>query len=142
MPGGELLARVRGLAGLSQAGLARRAGTSRTAVSAYEHGRKSPALDTVDRLLAAAGYELDVRPRVEFGRPSCKGGGETAERQPLATRDFQQGRLTRSNRAYALDAGSIALVQTRLGKTLGWRLYYSTPTLQWRESRYSKHSKR
>jgi transcriptional regulator with XRE-family HTH domain len=64
--GAELLARVRHAAGLSQDELARRAGTSRTAVSAYEHGRKSPALDTVDRLVAAAGYELDARPRVEF----------------------------------------------------------------------------
>ena len=66
MPGAELLARVRRAAGLSQDELARRAGTSRTAVSAYEHGRKSPALDTVDRLVSAAGYELDARPRVEF----------------------------------------------------------------------------
>ena len=66
MAAAELLARVRRAAGLSQDELARRAGTSRTAVSAYEHGRKSPALDTVDRLLSAAGYELDARPRVEF----------------------------------------------------------------------------
>ena len=66
MPGAELLARVRRAAGLSQDELASRAGTSRTAVSAYEHGRKSPALDTVDRLVSAAGYELDARPRVEF----------------------------------------------------------------------------
>jgi len=64
--GAALLARVRRAAGLSQDELARRAGTSRTAVSAYEHGRKSPALDTVDRLLSAAGYELDARPRIEF----------------------------------------------------------------------------
>jgi transcriptional regulator with XRE-family HTH domain len=64
--GAELLARVRRGAGLSQDELARRAGTSRTAVSAYEHGRKSPALDTVDRLVSAAGYELHARPRVEF----------------------------------------------------------------------------
>jgi hypothetical protein len=35
-------------------------------VSAYEHGRKSPSLDTVDRLIAAAGYELEARPRIEF----------------------------------------------------------------------------
>ncbi|QNK83457.1 helix-turn-helix transcriptional regulator [Nakamurella sp. PAMC28650] len=62
----ELLAWVRRSAGLSQEDLARRAGTSRTAVSAYEHGRKSPSLDTVDRLVAAAGYELDARPQIEF----------------------------------------------------------------------------
>jgi transcriptional regulator with XRE-family HTH domain len=66
--GAELLARVRRAAGLSQDELARRAGTSRTAVSAYEHGHKSPALDTVDRLVSAAGYQLDARPRVQFVR--------------------------------------------------------------------------
>jgi hypothetical protein len=43
-------------------------------VSAYEHGRKSPALDTVDRLMSAAGYELDARQRVEFvGVPGARG---------------------------------------------------------------------
>jgi hypothetical protein len=43
-------------------------------VSAYEHGRKSPSLDTVDRLVSAAGYELDVRPRIEFvGVPAGRG---------------------------------------------------------------------
>ena len=66
MRGAELLSWVRRAAGLSQDDLAARAGTSRTAVSAYEHGRKSPTLDTVDRLLGAAGYELDARPRIEF----------------------------------------------------------------------------
>jgi transcriptional regulator with XRE-family HTH domain len=64
--GAEVLARVRRAAGLSQDELARRAGTSRTTVSTYEHGRKSPALDTVDRLMSAAGYELDARPLIEF----------------------------------------------------------------------------
>jgi transcriptional regulator with XRE-family HTH domain len=66
MAGTTVLRRVRQAAGLSQDELARRAGTSRTAVSAYEHGRKSPSLDTVERLLTAAAYELDARPRVEF----------------------------------------------------------------------------
>jgi transcriptional regulator with XRE-family HTH domain len=66
MTGTDLLAWVRRAAGLSQDELARRAGTSRTAVSAYEHGRRSPSLDTVERLVASAGYELDARPRIEF----------------------------------------------------------------------------
>jgi transcriptional regulator with XRE-family HTH domain len=66
MAGTTVLQRVRQATGLSQDELARRAGTSRTAVSAYEHRRKSPSLDTVERLLAGAGYEIDARPRVEF----------------------------------------------------------------------------
>jgi len=64
--GAELLSWVRRAAGLSQDELAGRAGTSRTAVSAYEHGRKSPSLDTVDRLVIGAGYELEASPRIEF----------------------------------------------------------------------------
>ena len=61
-----LLERVRRAAGLTQDELAQRAGTSRTAVSAYEHGRKSPTLATASRLLAQSGFEFDVVPRIEF----------------------------------------------------------------------------
>ena len=54
--------------------LARRAGTSRTAVSAYEHGRKSLTLATATRLLAESGFELDMVPRIEFvQRPVGRG---------------------------------------------------------------------
>ena len=62
----ELIERVRHAAGLTQDELARRAGTSRTAVSAYEHGRKSPTLATASRLLAESGFELSVLPRIDF----------------------------------------------------------------------------
>lgn len=68
MTGPELLVWVRRAARLSQDALASRVGTSRTAVSAYEHGRKSPSLDTVERLLGGAGYELDARPKINFVR--------------------------------------------------------------------------
>jgi transcriptional regulator with XRE-family HTH domain len=63
---GELLERVRQEAGLSQEDLAARAGTSRTTLSAYERGRKSPTLATVTRLLETAGYELTAEPQVTF----------------------------------------------------------------------------
>lgn len=66
MAGSDLITRARRAAGLSQAELARRAGTSRTTLSAYEHRRKSPSLDTLDRLLAAAGYELAAHPVIRF----------------------------------------------------------------------------
>jgi transcriptional regulator with XRE-family HTH domain len=66
MGGAAVLERARRHAGLTQEQLAKRARTARTAVSAYEHGRKSPSLDTLERLLAAAGFELDAQPRVEF----------------------------------------------------------------------------
>jgi transcriptional regulator with XRE-family HTH domain len=61
----ELLTQARRSARLSQEELARRAGTSRTTLSAYEHGRKSPTVDTVSRLLAEVGLELTVRPRAQ-----------------------------------------------------------------------------
>lgn len=49
-------------AGLSQAELAARAGTSQATVSAYESGSKEPSLTTLDRLLAASGWRLTVEP--------------------------------------------------------------------------------
>ena len=60
------LAEVRRVAGLSQSEWARLAGTSRPTLSAYEHGRKSPTLDTVERLLAAVGQVLEAQPRVQW----------------------------------------------------------------------------
>lgn len=66
MEPGELLERVRVSAGLTQEELARRAGTSRTTLSAYEHGRKSPTAATLVRLLAGAGWELATQPHVSF----------------------------------------------------------------------------
>jgi len=51
-------ARVR--AGLTQADLARRAVTSQPAIALYEAGKRSPSMDTLQRILRAAGYELRV----------------------------------------------------------------------------------
>lgn len=62
----ELLERARVGAGLTQEELARRAGTSRTTLSAYEHGRKSPTVATFSRLLSEAGHELMTSPQVTF----------------------------------------------------------------------------
>lgn len=50
------LARIR--TDLTQADLARRAQTSQTAISAYESGAKVPSLETLERILAAAGFDL------------------------------------------------------------------------------------
>ena len=69
----SLISHAREAAGLSKADLAQRAGTSRPTLSAYEHGRVSPTLDTVERILAAAGCRLATIPvihwrQVEVGR--------------------------------------------------------------------------
>lgn len=50
------IANARRAAGLTQAELAQRAGTSQAALSAYESGRKDPSTRTFLRLLGAAGW--------------------------------------------------------------------------------------
>ncbi len=45
---------------MTQAALARRAGTSQATISAYENRRKRPSLSTLSRLLAATGAQLTV----------------------------------------------------------------------------------
>jgi transcriptional regulator with XRE-family HTH domain len=47
-------------AGLTQAELARRAGTTQSAVSMYERRRKVPMLDVVERLVQAAGADVGM----------------------------------------------------------------------------------
>jgi transcriptional regulator with XRE-family HTH domain len=54
------LRRARLGAGLSLRALAARAGTSHSTLAAYESGRKVPSVDTVQRIVEAAGFELDV----------------------------------------------------------------------------------
>jgi transcriptional regulator with XRE-family HTH domain len=70
----KLLERARASAGLTQDELARRAGTSRPTVSAYEHGRKSPTVATFARLLSGAGWELSAQPHVSFSHQSSPQG--------------------------------------------------------------------
>ncbi|MFG1697710.1 helix-turn-helix transcriptional regulator [Nonomuraea sp. NPDC049309] len=63
--GGQLFKQARRAASLNQAALASVSGTSRTTLSAYEHGRKSPTLETAGRILDAAGFELVLQAKVE-----------------------------------------------------------------------------
>jgi len=58
--GAAVIARARKRAGLTQAELARRAGTSQPVISAYEHGRRDPGVETLRRLVRAAGAELEL----------------------------------------------------------------------------------
>jgi len=64
-------------AGLTQHEVATRAGTSQTAVAAYENGRKAPNSATLERLASAMGTVL----RVDFAPP---GSDQQAERTPEA----------------------------------------------------------
>lgn len=63
MEAGELLAQCRRAAGLTQAELAERAGTSQPVISAYERGHREPTVPTLRRLLAAAGVQLELSAR-------------------------------------------------------------------------------
>lgn len=60
---GELVRDARVSADLTQAELARRAGTSQAAVARYESGAVSPSVSTLERLLHAAGQELQLSSR-------------------------------------------------------------------------------
>jgi transcriptional regulator with XRE-family HTH domain len=96
---GELLEQVRVSAGLTQEELARRAGTSRTALSAYEHGRKSPTAATFARLLSGAGWELAAQPHVSF----------TQQSDPYGKSTWVPDRLPRLDIAHALAMAELPL---------------------------------
>ncbi len=60
--------RLRSRTGLTQAALALAAGTSQPTIAAYEAGRKSPTLDTVQRLAQSVGLEATVEYHSPFTR--------------------------------------------------------------------------
>ncbi len=57
---GNLIKIARRTATLSQRELANRARTSQATLSAYESGKKSPTLDTLTRIVRAAGFDLRI----------------------------------------------------------------------------------
>lgn len=62
METGELVRRTRERNGLSQRGLALRAGTDQAAISRIERGETSPTVETLERLLKAMGERLALQP--------------------------------------------------------------------------------
>lgn len=62
----NLLREARQRAGMTQQQMAERAGTSRTTLSDYENGKKTPLVDTAARLAGAAGFDLVLSPRPRF----------------------------------------------------------------------------
>jgi transcriptional regulator with XRE-family HTH domain len=61
MDAATLVRDARRRAGLTQAELAARAGISQPVVAAYERGRRDPTVGMLDKLLRAAGFEVDAR---------------------------------------------------------------------------------
>jgi transcriptional regulator with XRE-family HTH domain len=58
---GNLILLARNERALSQRELARRAETSQAAIAAYESGRRSPSLETLARIVRAAGLDLRIQ---------------------------------------------------------------------------------
>jgi len=60
MQASRIVKECRQRSGLTLRELAGRSGTSHATISAYESGRKVPNVDTLDRVVRAAGYEIDI----------------------------------------------------------------------------------
>ena len=72
----SLLREARLEAGLTQAQLAERSGTSQATLCAYERGQKSPSAATLERILAATGHRLATK----RSRPVRSPGAAALER--------------------------------------------------------------
>ncbi|TMF01999.1 MAG: helix-turn-helix domain-containing protein, partial [Chloroflexi bacterium] len=82
LPPGQLIREARRRAGMSEVELGRRAGVTQSVVSAYESGARQPSMPVLERLVRAAGSELDVSLRDVETSASKRSG-------PLARRVFQ-----------------------------------------------------
>jgi transcriptional regulator with XRE-family HTH domain len=72
-------------AGLTLRQLATLAGTSHSALASYESGAKVPRADTMARVLAAAGFAIEVRPSPNVaGRGRRRRGDELVDVLRLA----------------------------------------------------------
>ena len=60
MDAARALRRARHASGLTLRALAERSGTSHATLAAYESGRVVPRVDTLHRVLRAAGYDTDI----------------------------------------------------------------------------------
>jgi len=80
-------------AGLSQAELAERAGTSQPAIARYESGAIVPSVPTIERLLSACGRRLEVRapPAADHSSSSTSVRGQLGPRASAVRR--RRGRL-------------------------------------------------
>lgn len=83
MNAATLLREARDLAGLSQAGLAARAGTSQSAIARYETGAAQPSLTTLERLVAACGARLELRLAMEGRRTAVSTSAVRQHRRAL-----------------------------------------------------------
>lgn len=64
---GRMLRQARRRAGLTQRELATKSGIPQETIARVERGRADPRVNTLDRLLAACGFGLEVLPRLGIG---------------------------------------------------------------------------
>ncbi len=91
----NLLRAARLAAGLTQSELSKRAGTSQTAVAAYESGAKTPTIATLERLLSCSEFDLELhaQPRMRRGALSLADIAHMVRSDPLSTSDSAFMRL-------------------------------------------------
>ena len=90
-----LIREARHAAGITQAQLAARAGTTQPAVAAYESGTRRPNLETLSRLLDGCEHDVEVlaRPRVRRGAASLAELSPTISEDLLSDRESDALRL-------------------------------------------------
>jgi len=80
-----LLRQARNSVHLSQTERAKRAGVAQSVISAYESGRREPALSTLRRLIEATGLDLvttlEPTQRVARGLPGTEMGARIRQRR-------------------------------------------------------------
>jgi uncharacterized protein len=103
---GLLIREARRRAGLSQTELGRRAGVTQSVVSAYESGSRQPSLPTLERLVRAAGCDLDVS--VREPSPDAPALDGPLQRQLLRHRRRVRDILARYGLAHPRVFGSVA----------------------------------
>jgi transcriptional regulator with XRE-family HTH domain len=93
--GGDLIREARRRAGLTQAELAAKAGTSQSGVARWESGRTAVSLDDVIRLVRLCGFDLEVMllPRddsdiAQAGRLAALTGQERLDRHARLARQL------------------------------------------------------
>jgi len=91
MTASMLIERARRSAGLTQAELAARAGTSQAAVARYERGNDVPTIPTLERLLRGCGQELRLASSRHPSRPPSSVRGQIGEQAALLR--HERGRL-------------------------------------------------
>lgn len=86
-PAAAFVRQARKVAGLTQRTLSARAGVTQASISRIEEGKTSPRLDTLDRLLEACGFSLELAPRLG------QGVDRTAMRELLRLTPAERARL-------------------------------------------------